>query len=397
MLDYNTELDIYNVTSEDVEFLRQGVSNSTAKSYKYKIVEWDRFKQKFGYEHDMVLDKLPFATQRIVLVKFIRHLHESKVSPNVIGSILASVQFILKVHCKDIKVFTDPTIQMARRAVQPSQRSESLRKEKSKRYPVTLDMLTWLREDYFVRGNIDDKMTYLGCILGFTFIWRVSQYVSDNKFGHAILSEDVRFKLLTGEIKRPWELMNIAKSRVECIVFIVRSNKQRGNETQHLYLGRKSVKETQLLEDLVDWCRLSEIKEGDPFMSRYMTNRGKVTQKRLTRKMVSTALKVVASAFGFDKVHFAPHCLRIGAATAGKAKGGRAFVKDTAGWSDKSDTDQRYEHGTPLDDNALSISRTCFSILTAEQVRTMMSVSTQPSKPHKPDPRHRRSALGETL
>ena len=54
-------------------------------------MEWDRFQQKFGYEHDMVLDKLPFVTQQIVLVKFIRHLHESKVLQNVFGSILVSI------------------------------------------------------------------------------------------------------------------------------------------------------------------------------------------------------------------------------------------------------------------------------------------------------------------
>ena len=91
-------------------------------------------------------------------------------------------------------MFIDPTTQVARRVVQPSQRSEYRRKEKSKRYPVTLNMFTWLHEDYFVRGDIDDNMTYLGCILGFTFVWRVSQYVSDNKVGHAIQSEGVRFK-----------------------------------------------------------------------------------------------------------------------------------------------------------------------------------------------------------
>ena len=107
--------------------------------------------------------------------------------------------------------------------------------------------------------------------------------------------------------------------------------------------------------------------------------------------MVSTALKVVATSFGFDSVHFTPHGLRIGAATSSKAKGDRQFVKETAGWSETSNNDLRYEHGTPLDDNALSISRTCFSILTAEQVKTMMSVEAVP----KPARGRRRSAVGD--
>jgi len=390
-IDTDEQLELFRVSQEDVEFLKSGVRESTKNSYKYKNSEWDKFKQKYGYEKTLGLEDLPLNTQRIVLVKFIRHLHESHVSTSVIGSTVASLQFLMKVHCQSVKVFSDPTIQLARKATLPSQRSESLRKEQSRRYPVTLDMLIWLRKDYFVNGDIDDKMTYLGCILAFTFIWRISQYVSDNSVDeHAVLAEDVRFKLVTGEIKRPWELKSVTKSRVESVVFVIRSNKQRGNETQYLYLGRKSTQEVQLLEDLIEWCHISGVKEGQPFMSRYATKNTRVTHKRLTRKMVSTALKVVASSFGFDAVHFTPHGLRIGAATSAKAKAGRQLVQETAGWSKESNNDLRYELGTPMDDNALSISRTHFSVLTADQVKSMMEVQSQPSSTRG----QRRSASG---
>ena len=113
--------------------------------------------------------------------------------------------------------------------------------------------------------------------------------------------------------------------------------------------------------------------------------------------MGSIALNVVATAFGFNAVHFTPHGLRIRAATAGKAKGGREFVQDTAGRDEDSDNDLRYEHGTPLDDNALSISRTYFSILITEQVKTMMSVTAQPTQYINTLPGRRRSAVGKTL
>jgi len=389
--------ELFEVSEHDKEFLQQGVVSSTRGSYKSNIKQWVRFKEKFGYDTNMELEQLSTDKQRIVLIKFIRYLYELKNPSTVIGSVLASVQYYMKVKCADVKIFTDSSIQLARRAALPSQRSESLRKEQTARYPVTLDMLVWLRDGYFVSGSVDDKMTYLGCILGFTFIWRISQYVSDGKSEHAILADDVRFKLVTGEIKRPWELHSVNETSVECVIFIVRSNKQRGNETQHLYLGRKSEKESQLLNNLVSWSHISGIKEGDPFMSRYIVKGRRQSHKKLTRRMVSTALKVVATAFGFDAVHFAPHGLRIGAATAGKAKGGREFVQETAGWDKDSDNDLRYEHGSPLDDNALSISRTCFSILTAEQVKTMMSVTAQPTQSINTLPVRRRSALGKTL
>jgi len=374
-----------------VDFLKSGVRGTTLNSYKYKCTEWDKFKEKYGYDKHLGLEDLPLQTQRIVLVKFIRHLYESKVSTSVIGSAVASLQFFMKVHCRGVKVFSDPTIQLARKAVQPSQRSESLRKEKSQRYPVTLDMLIWLRDDYFVRGDVDDKMTYLGCILAFTFIWRISQYVRDNTVNeHAVLAEDVRFKLVTGEIKHPWELKSIHRSRVECVVIVIRSNKQRCNETQYLHLGRKSNQEIQLLEDLIEWCSLSGVNKGEPFLSRHAVKNGIMRHKNLTRRMISTALKVVAAAFGFDACHFTPHGLRIGAATATRAKASRELVQETAGMSKTSNNDLIYEKGTPMDDNALSISRTCFSILTADQVKTMMGVRAVPESTRD----QRRSAVG---
>jgi len=112
--------------------------------------------------------------------------------------------------------------------------------------------------------------------------------------------------------------------------------------------------------------------------------------KNLTRKMISTALKVVAAAFGFDACHFTPHGLRIGAATATRAKASRELVQETAGMSKTSNNDLIYEKGTPMDDNALSISRTCFSILTADQVKTMMGVRAVPESTRD----QRRSAVG---
>ena len=120
--------ELFEVSEHDKEFLQQGVVSSTRGSYKSNIKQWVRFKEKFGYDTNMELEQLSTDKQRIVLIKFIRYLYELKTPSTVIGSVLASVQYYMKVKCADVKIFTDSSIQLARRAALPSQRSESLRK-----------------------------------------------------------------------------------------------------------------------------------------------------------------------------------------------------------------------------------------------------------------------------
>ena len=314
-------------------------------------------------------------------------------SSGTIKKACASLRFESAVHGDSTQVFDNDSITLARKATLDSKRNISIQKEQRKRFPVTLDMIMWMRTYYYSRGDIDSKMTYVGCVMAFTYMWRVSQYVlSSQSEEHAILAEDVR--IYTSKVKYffPWELESIDRKQIESALFIVRSGKA-GNETNYLFLGRKSKIESQLLDDIVEWSQLSGVQRGDPFLSRYKLHGSRNRRKRLTRRMISSALKIAAAAFGMDAVAFASHSLRIGGATSLKAKGGsrdtiKRIAGSTAGWSQNSCADEIYQLGTEfddnvlsrLDDNALSISRTCFRVLTAEEVRRLTNIVERPDR-----------------
>jgi hypothetical protein len=95
--------------------------------------------------------------------------------------------------------------------------------------------------------------------------------------------------------------------------------------------------------------------------------------------MLTGALREVAGVCKFkaDMVFaFTPHSLRIGGATSMMASGSdRSVVKRVGGWAYDSSCDELYYMNTALDDGALSVSRTCFEVLTTEHVMKIVPPS----------------------
>ena len=364
---------------KDEALCRRGVKPSTAKRYAGALGEWLRFLVLKKLPEGRQLHALPMQQQRRLVVRYIRHLFECAASAASIGVKLAALAFALKVAGKDVAVFDDPTVALARRAILPNAREESLRRERRKRMPVTFDMTEWARVHYWrdaagvkdERAAADDRMTYIGIVLAFAFLWRVSQYVLDSQVQHAIMAEDVNFFLYDKTVRCPWEMAGMNPARVESILFVSRSSKNdKAGRGKYMYLQRKSPSESQLLETVVQWCSESGVRRGDPLLCRWYNGK----RKLLTRKMVNNALKVMAAAFGYDTVAFAfsSHSLRIGGATSMMAAGvDKERVRIAGGWAEGG-CDEIYELANPLDDNALSIASSCFRLLTVSDVEKML-------------------------
>jgi hypothetical protein len=343
-----------------------------------------QYLSKKGHRADLDLEQLPYIEQRRIIVRYVRYLFEDMKQPaHEIANKLAALQFELKSSCRSISVFSDPTVSLARRGTKPSARAESIRKEQRKRMPVTIDMIQWLRPSYWrhcaasscateTRSAFDDRMTYVGIILAFAFLWRISQYVlSADCPDHAILTEDINIFMNDGTVRFPWEMKEQDPTQVKSILFVSRSSKNdRAGRGRYMYLQRKSASESELLETVAQWCKESGVQRGDPLLCRYCCGR----RKLLHSKMVNTALKVMAASFGYASVAFAfsSHSLRIGGATSMIAAGvNRERVRVLGGWAEGG-CDEIYELNTPLDDNALSISSSCFQLLTAKDVDALL-------------------------
>ena len=366
---------------KDELHLQRGVKKLTAKRYSGDDNSWTTFLALKKYPERLQLDNLPTEEQRRLVVRFIRYLFEEMHLPaHDIATKLSALQFKLKSTCRDINIFSDPTIALARKGTLPSARAESLRKSKRKRMPVTLDMTQWHRGQYWrypaskqdERSAIDDRMTYIGVVLAFAFLWRISQYVLDSQCAdHAIMTEDINIFMRDKSVRFPWEMRGQDPKQVVAMLFVSHSSKNdKAGRGAYLYLQRKSPSESELLETVVEWCIESGVQKGDPLLCRYCQGR----RKLLTRQMVNTSLKVMAAAFGYESLAFAfsSHSLRIGGATTMISAGvEKERVRRLGGWAEGG-CEEIYELSNPLDDNALSINSTCYQLLTSADVDKLL-------------------------
>jgi hypothetical protein len=200
--------------------------------------------------------------------------------------------------------------------------------------------------------------------------------VVDNKSEkHALRAEDVLFQRGGGLPPLwAWTVGEARKEEIVSVLFVVRSSKTK--EGRYLYLGRHSDIESRTIDDVAEWARVSEVRRGDPFLSRW--EMGKNNQRRrkcLTREMINTTLKDLARKTGLDGVEFAfsSHSLRIGGATSMMAVGeSQTSVKRAGGWARTSSCDEIYELNTPADRGALSITSSQFKVLGTNDVRRML-------------------------
>jgi hypothetical protein len=224
-------------------------------------------------------------------------------------------------------------------------------------------------------NDIDNQMTYMSMVLAFNFMLRASEYIMDSKNdNHTLLADDVLFITQDVSIKyRTWEMKNISAFRITSVLFIIQSSKcDKVGKGRYLYLSRKSVIESELVDDVVKWAQVSQVQQGEPFLSRWKSNR----HKKVTRRMVTEGLRSIARTFQFKESNvfaFQLHSLRIGGATSRMASGGsREVTKRMGGWSFDSSCDEIYYLNTSLDEGALSMSRFNLELFNVDQVHHLI-------------------------
>ena len=101
-------------------------------------------------------------------------LSESKVQTTI-----QALQCTLKTDGYSLNVFKDDSIKLARAAVRGDPRAKHAQRTRKRRLPVTFDMLFYLEDLLLQSRHIDDWMTYLGVLMAFHFMLRVSEYCLD--------------------------------------------------------------------------------------------------------------------------------------------------------------------------------------------------------------------------
>ena len=185
------------------------------------------------------------------------------------------------------------------------------------------ELMAWLKYHFWKEKgwhypDIDDNMTAIAALLGYDLANRggeVTTVGGATNENHSINNEQVSFRLeepvtIRGvvyfaiaagseDFRRYLKLGNVASCEIE-----VASHKA-GSLSSH------NKKESEFLDDLVEWCMRSGSTSREPLFSRRAMSGRKITFKKLHPKMSSDAIKKAASCLGMDPEEFANHfCVR---------------------------------------------------------------------------------------
>lgn len=252
------------------------------------------------------------------------------------------------------------------------------------RAPTPFVFIEWIRKEYWNEDPVK-AMTYLGIIVQYTFLLRPCEvaYDSDTKMMHAILSEDIAFTNRYGLNLSPWETTREAHKVVEEVAIIVRSTKvDKSGRGLLLFVSKRNHHEERLLGDLLQWCTTANLSRGDMFFSRNRTNKqGIVINKKLTRQMISVALKAAAAHHGLPQQWFSAHCQRIGGATDVKqllVGNGQYLSKEVGNW-ETEESARLYQRSSSHDVNSL-VAVNAGKNLTLDDIRRMFPFAEHQTK-----------------
>ena len=340
---------------------------------------WVTYVKEEGYGDNTMLVGLDREDKVELFCHFIRHCYlVCKMSASAVEKLIPAIRASMVCRARNVEWMKDDTISLARRAVRNisrTAREANMEGEVKRRMPVTVDMVKTGRRVYWsgmsLVPELDNCILYMGMMLAFHFMWRASEYILDNMCeSHAVMAEDVFYLTESNKRKYAWELLPYPFEKVVTVIFVIRSSKadHRGRG-RYLYLSHNSETESEMINDLVTWAKISGVKKGNAFLSRWLNGRN----KKLTRRMMSAGLRHIASLHGFSAIAFAftPHSLRIGGATSMITSGAsREVVKRIGGWAEGSDADLIYHQFAPVSVGALS--ETQFKQFSTEELRTVL-------------------------
>ena len=392
-LESSVEVEISDREREHIgALLDGGVKKDTISKYQRGWDSWMTFLGTKGIEvhPGPYLISVAMDTVRQLLVLFVWYLfYELKKSSSVVDQAFSAVSYFFKASCHNNAIFTDDaTIKLAKRSVRLEEKRDPERKDKKVRLPITFDMIKYL-ESVLWSGNldVDKRMAYVGIVLAFHFMLRVSEYVyhydedGSKDPSHALMANDVVFITNAGRRLRPWELQSTLTpfAAIKHVLLIVRDSKaDQFGKGRNLFISRRGAEEIHLMNIVYEWAKESAVQEGDPFLCRHKHTKKGYTRKLLPRSEVNKALKSMATYFGFDTVFFSSHCLRIGGATTMIAGGGsREDVQRIGGWG--SDCDIIYEVLTPMDSgtfaviDACTLADSCCDVLSEDDAKRILT------------------------
>eukprot|EP01041_Mallomonas_annulata_P002729 gene2729-5375_t len=209
------------------------------------------------------------------------------------------------------------------------------RLEKLEKFPMTLDKLLGSRESFWKTGlwdtiSMDRKAIWLGIAVGLDSGLRISNYTKTEGLqeDHCIRAGQLQFVVsdisgvvvsIPGGEKLRSLLYDESMTGVNVLSVMLpfssskTSNNCKGGVLDPIYIGRRAITESNLLDDIVSWIRLSGVLDDEGLFTRYGDNN---RQRCLRRKDVNDGIKEISRDYDLDDSHFSSTSVRKGFASA---------------------------------------------------------------------------------
>ncbi len=333
-------------------FMTKSVTAGTLKGYKAGWEEWQQYLRDRGIT-DPYLQSYSEEGKVTLLCNLFRTRYVAGKRGKGAYAIGAAIRKFYQVSLQPIAFFESSLATGARTACRLS--TDELRQAQREakgndKLPVFWEMLSTMRDTHWTNcswsyPDIDKRMSAMGALLAYELANRGGEAttVGGSAENHTIYNEQCAFRLeepviiegechtgfLAGssEFRRWVTLSNV----VSCEIGVA-SHKTGAAACHNVkVIARRNERESELLDDLFEWCIRSGSTSQEPLFSRRVFSGREVTYKKLTPKMMASLIKNTAQGLGLDGKEFSNHSLRKGAVTQMKRSGCRREETNSRG------------------------------------------------------------------
>ena len=324
-------------------FLKSSVTRKTEKTYEGHWRIWCKFFAEELGETCPLLARWPDERKSIAIALLLQNRHQGGAREKQATCITAEIRLHFTAALHPTAFLESSMITAARAACRLT--VKELRDKKDGPFSTTTkisiceSLLVNMRKKLWEgrgwdRGDIDCRMTYIGCMWGYEMDARVSEYTSDevDAEDHCVRCRDLIFTVVNGSEDYQvfgggalFTQVRLGNSCTSAVAgFKVHTSTQKtGAPVKAKVVGRRSAEEAQFLDDLVTFAAFSGVKPTDELFCRYLArkNSNQLDRKTLWGNMVRNAVKGICKDAGLPPNYFSSHSLRKGATTQMRAMG----------------------------------------------------------------------------
>lgn len=339
--------------------MTKSVAAGTLKGYKAGWEEWRQYLRDRGIANPYLQSYSEEGKVKLLCNLFRTRYMAGKRGKGAYG-IGAAIRKFYQINLQPIAFFEDLLTTGARTACRLS--TDELRQAQragkgNDKLPVGWEVLSTMRDTHWTNcswsyPDIDKHMSAMGALLAYELANRGGEVtiVGGSAENHTRLEEPVVINgeshagFLAGSAEfRQWvTLINVVSCEID-----VASHKTGAVACHNVkVIARGNERESELLDDLFEWCIRSGSTSQEPLLSRWVFTGHEVTHKKLTPKMMASLIKDTAQGLGLDGREFANHSLRKGAETQMRRSGCRREETNSRGNCSKDSVlvDTVYNH-----------------------------------------------------